>query len=115
MIYPVISMVADYCHSGSRSKLLGKNPTEDEKTAASAEHRVTRDTPPLFLAHHQFDGVSSLNSTVLAQAATRVKAPCELHLYPQGGHGFGMGVKGKHLSADWPNLLEQFIKRIPAK
>lgn len=115
MIYPVISMIADYSHTGSRKNLLGNDPTKEQKVAASAEHRVTKDTPPLFLAHHQFDGVSSHNSTVLAQAATKVKVPCELHLYPQGGHGFGMGVKGKHLSTDWPNLLEKFIKRIPAK
>ena len=93
----------------------GKESSKQQRVAASAEHRVTRDTPPIFLTHHQFDGVSSLNSTVLAQAATKMKVPCELHLYPQGGHGFGMGVKGKHLSADWPNLLEQFIKRIPIK
>ncbi len=115
MIYPVISMLADYSHTGSRNKLLGKETSKQQRVAASAEYRVTSDTPPLFLAHNQFDGVSSHNSTMLAQAATKMKVPCELHLYPQGGHGFGMGVKGKHLAANWPTLLEQFIKRIPTK
>ncbi len=52
---------------------------------------------------------------MLAQAATKAKVPCELHIYPEGGHGFGMGVKSKHLAANWPNLLEKFIKRIPTK
>ena len=115
MIYPVISMFADYSHVGSRNKLLGKESSKQQRVAASAEHRVTKDTPPLFLAHNQFDSVSSHNSTALAQAATKMKIPCELHLYPEGGHGFGMGVKGKHLAADWPDLLEKFIKRIPLK
>lgn len=114
MIYPVISAIAPYSHGCTR-KILGPNATKEQKVAASAEHLITKDTPPLFLAHNQFDGVSSHNSTVLAQAATKMKVPCELHLYPQGGHGFGMGIKGKHLAADWPSLLEKFIKRIPTK
>ncbi|MFK7908980.1 MAG: alpha/beta hydrolase [Akkermansiaceae bacterium] len=114
MIYPVVSAVEPYSHGCTR-KILGKNPTKEQKAAISAEQLITKDTPPLFLAHNQFDGVSSHNSTVLAQAATKMKVPCELHLYPEGGHGFGMGVKGKHLAAEWPNLLESFIKRIPEK
>ena len=67
----------------------------------------------MFLVHNQFDGVKSLNSIALAEAATKAKVPCELHIYPAGEHGFGMGTAGKHLAADWPNLLEKFIKRIP--
>ncbi|MDG0993920.1 MAG: alpha/beta hydrolase [Akkermansiaceae bacterium] len=114
MIYPVVSAIELYSHGCTR-KILGKNPTDQEKIAISAERLITKDTPPMFLIHNQFDGVSSHNSTVLAQAATKAKVPCELHIYPEGGHGFGMGVKSKHLAANWPNLLEQFIKRIPTK
>lgn len=114
MIYPVISAIESYSHGCTR-KILGANPTKEQKIAVSAEHLVTKNTPPLFLAHNQFDGVSSHNSTMLAQAATKAKVPCELHIYPEGGHGFGMGVKSKHLAANWPNLLEKFIKRIPTK
>lgn len=111
LIYPVVSMIADYTHGGSRNNLFGKNPTKETLIAASAEHRITKETPPLFLVHNQFDWVTSHNSTVLAQAATKKNIRCELHLYPEKTHGFGMGTKGKDLAADWPNLLEQFIKR----
>ncbi|MBT8043479.1 MAG: alpha/beta hydrolase [Verrucomicrobiae bacterium] len=114
MIYPVVSAIEPYAHGCTR-KILGRNPTEKEKIAISAERLLTNDTPPLFLVHNQFDGVSSHNSTVLAQAATKKKVPCELHLYPASAHGFGMGTPGKDLAADWPNLLEKFIKRIGSK
>jgi len=111
MIYPVVSAIEPYSHGCTR-KILGKNPSDQEKIAISAERLITKDTPPMFLVHNQFDGVKSLNSIALAEAATKAKVPCELHLYPAKEHGFGMGTKGKDLAADWPNLLEKFIKRI---
>ena len=111
LIYPVVSAIEPYSHGCAR-KILGKNPTDKQKIAISAERRITKDTPPMFLVHNQFDGVKSLNSIVLAEAATKAKAHCELHLYPAKAHGFGMGIKGKDLAADWPNLLVKFIKRI---
>ncbi len=110
MIYPVVSAIEPYSHGCTR-KILGKNPSDQEKIAISAERLITKDTPPMFLVHNQFDGVKSLNSIALAEAATKAKVPCELHLYPAKAHGFGMGTKGKDLAADWPNLLEKFIKR----
>ena len=111
MIYPVVSAIEPYSHGCTR-KILGKNPSDQEKIAISAERLITKDTPPMFLVHNQFDGVKSLNSIVLAEAATKAKVHCELHLYPAKAHGFGMGIKGKDLAADWPNLLVKFIKRI---
>ncbi|MEJ6702323.1 MAG: alpha/beta hydrolase [Akkermansiaceae bacterium] len=111
MIYPVVSAIEPYSHGCTR-KILGKNPSDQEKIAISAERLITKDTPPMFLVHNQFDGVKSLNSIALAEAATKAKVHCELHLYPAKEHGFGMGIKGKDLAADWPNLLVKFIKRI---
>lgn len=111
MIYPVISAIEPYAHGCTR-KILGNNPTEQEKIALSAERLITKDTPPMFLVHNQFDPVKSLNSINLAAAATRAKVPCELHLYPAREHGFGMGTPGKDLAADWPVMLDKFIKRI---
>ena len=110
LIYPVVSAIEPFSHGCAR-KILGKNPTDKQKIAISAERRITKDAPPLFLVHNQFDGVKSLDSINLTIAATKVKVPCELHLYPANEHGFGMGTKGKDLAADWPNLLADFIKR----
>ena len=111
LIYPVVSMIEPNTHSGSRRGLLGKNPSKEQMIAASAERRVTRRTPPLFIVHNQFDRVTSLNSQLLTLAATKAKVPCELHLYPATRHGFGIGTPGKDPAAGWVNLLERFIKR----
>jgi len=115
LIYPVVSMIEPNTHRGSRNNLLGKNPSKEDMVAASTERRITKDTPPLFIVHNQFDPVTSQNSLLLALAATKAKVPCELHLYPANAHGFGMGKPGdtekNQPAMVWPSLLEKFIKR----
>jgi len=115
LIYPVVSMVKPNTHKGSRNGLLGKNPSKEAMEAASSELRVTKDTPPLFIAHDQLDRVTSQNSLLLAMAATKAKVPCELHLYPAGKHGFGLaqpdGKKKPQPASAWPEALVKFIKR----
>lgn len=115
LIYPVASMVAPRSHSGSRRALLGPKPTPKMLENASPERRIKKGAPPLFIAHNQFDPVDAMLSLELARAATRVKVPCELHLFPVGGHGFGMGRPGdmekKNPGIAWVKLLENFLKR----
>ena len=50
LIYPVVTM-GDKTHGGSKAKLLGPDPSPELVQFYSNETRVTRDTPPAFLAH----------------------------------------------------------------
>ena len=115
LIYPVVSMIEPNTHAGSRKNLLGNNPTKQRMITTSIERRVTRNTPPLFIVHNQFDVVTSQNSLLLALAATKAKTPCELHLYPAKPHGFGMGrpndTEKNQPAMLWPELLEKFMLR----
>ena len=36
------------------------------------------------------------------------KVPAEMHLFPVGGHGFGL-ARGKGALEEWPNLLFDWI------
>jgi len=40
----------------------------------------------------------------------KAKLPAELHVFSDGGHGFGMNKKGKACDA-WTSLLEDWMKR----
>ena len=91
LIYPVVSLTADFAHRGSRDNLL-PDP-EDEQLAAelSIEQAVTPATPPMFLVHTQDDdSVDPENSIALWRSLTRAGVSAELHVYPTGGHGFGL-------------------------
>jgi acetyl esterase/lipase len=109
LAYPVISFSDSLGHRGSRNNLLGNTPSAEKKILYSAERQVTADTPPTFLVHAQDDqGVKAGNSIKLYEALTTNKIPSELHIYPKGGHGFGMNnPTTKDL---WMGRLENWLK-----
>src|SRR5579863_6042977 len=52
---------------------------------------VTSRTPPTFLLQAEDDPVDDVkNSLVYYAALKRAKVPVEMHLYPHGGHAFGL-------------------------
>jgi len=91
LIYPVISFADSITHGGSRQNLLGDKRTAAQEIRYSADRQVTRQTPPTFLVHAQDDDLVPVqNSLAFYQACLHHKVPTEMHLYPRGGHGFGM-------------------------
>ncbi len=88
--YPVISF-KDFGHKGSTENLVGKNPSAQLIDLYSNELQVNAQTPPTFLVHAADDNaVPVKNSLVFYEALVKNKVPAEMHLYPKGGHGFGM-------------------------
>ena len=101
--YPVISMDT-LAHSGSRDNLLGKNPSKEMITNFSNERQVTKDTPPTFLVLANDDnGVNPENSIKYYEALLKNHVPAELHVYQNGGHGFGTRILEKN--DNWMDVL----------
>lgn len=91
LLYPVISLSDSLAHMGSRNQLIGKTPTPEKIKEYSNELQVTAQTPPTFLVHAGDDkGVKVQNSINFYLALQKNNVPAELHVYPKGGHGFGM-------------------------
>ena len=110
LAYPVISMLTA-AHSGSRTNLLGRDPTEQLRAEFSCEKFVTRETPPSFLVHSRDDtNVPVANSLIFAEACRQAGVPVEVHLYDKGGHGFGLGVHGGDVT-NWPAQFATFLDR----
>jgi acetyl esterase/lipase len=110
LAYPVISMEEGIAHAGSRTNLLGPNPSADLVQALSTDRRVTSRTPPTFLFHTADDaGVLVENSLRFAAALRAAKVPYELHVFETGRHGVGLALDNPVLSA-WPRLLESWLR-----
>ena len=73
--------------------------------------KVTKDTPPMFFVMAQDDHVNSLNCTVLYTELTKNKVPAELHLFAQGGHGYGLRPTDD-LVTRWAQLADQWLTNI---
>jgi acetyl esterase/lipase len=68
------------------------------------------DAPPLFVAVAFDDNVRMTSTaTGLADKWKKVNVPVELHIFPDGGHGFGMNKKGKSCDA-WTDLLARWLQ-----
>ncbi len=110
LIYAVISMKKGVTHNGSRNNLLGGKPDEKLVKLMSNELQVTAKTPPTFLVHSTDDrAVPVANSKLFHEACKKAGVPSQLHIYKQGGHGYGLGRKG-HDSAEWPARCAEWLK-----
>jgi acetyl esterase/lipase len=106
LIYPVISMSKPVTHAGSRVQLLGEDATEELERRHSPHLNVPANAPPTFLIHSEDDGAVPVANTLLMRQALRDKGVAtETHLFPDGGHGFGLRQsKGKSVEG-WEELL----------
>ena len=61
---------------------------------------VTKDAPPACFVHADNDKISSAGDALLYLEYKKLGIPAELHVYAQGGHGFGM-KKGDNPANSW--------------
>jgi acetyl esterase/lipase len=73
---------------------------------------VTAQTPPTFLLQAEDDHVDSVNDSLAYYVALKdAGVPVEIHLYPRGGHGFGLRRTETPITW-WPQLVETWLKSI---
>lgn len=76
----------------SNRAFLGRNVSDELLEAVSPCRHVSEHTPPTFLVHAADDGMVPVEHSLrLAQSLTAAGVPCELHMFQQGDHGFGVG------------------------
>ncbi|MBO93652.1 MAG: xylanase [Opitutales bacterium] len=80
------------------------------KSKLEPEIRVTKDTPPCFFAHAGDDRIPAEGSVQMYLALRRagVKGN-ELHVYPKGGHGYGLRASD-HPVVTWPARAGEWMK-----
>ena len=110
LLYPVITF-GEKAHTGSRDKLLGKlNTSPDMVAYYSNELQVTSQTPPTFLVHSEDDkAVPVENSINYYLACLKNGVPAEMHLYPTGGHGYGMRTAKFGSLNTWPEACKAWL------
>ena len=92
----------DHPDSWTTGKRLGLNPNVI----------VTSNTPPTFLLQAQNDPVDDVrNSMAYSLALRNARVPVELHLYAEGGHGFGIR-RTRFPITEWPQLVKEWLRTI---
>jgi acetyl esterase/lipase len=89
-------------HLSLAANSLGLNP----------DIHVTGQTPPTFLLQNEDDPVDRVEHSLSYYAALKkAGVPVEMHLYAQGGHGFGLR-RTKLPVTGWPQLVEMWLGTI---
>lgn len=111
LVYPVISMEDQFTHKGSQENLLGKKASKSLKKSFSPYTLVDSKTSPTFLVHATDDNaVPVANSLSYYQALIDAEVPAEMHIYNDGGHGFGMG--NTRSNKQWTKALKLWLQAI---
>jgi acetyl esterase/lipase len=83
----------------------------EQNFAPNPEIHVTDKTPPSFIVQAEDDPVHVENSTVYFLALKNAKVPAEMHLYAQGGHGYGLRRTALPVTT-WPQSAQTWLHTI---
>jgi acetyl esterase/lipase len=73
---------------------------------------VTAETPPTFLLQAEDDDVDGVQQSLVYYAALKhAGVPVEMHLYPQGGHAFGLRPTRLPIT-HWPELVTVWLRTL---
>ncbi len=90
----------------------------DKNFAPNPEIHPTAETPPTFILQAEDDYTAHVeNAVVYFMELKNAKAPAELHIYAEGGHGFGLRPRDLPIMG-WPKLVETWlhtIRMLPAE
>jgi acetyl esterase/lipase len=82
---------------------------KDEGDKINPVTAVTSNTPPAFIAMTQDDAVRVETGLYYAAALQQAKVPFELHIYPKGGHGYGLRRTENPVTA-WNERAAEWMK-----
>jgi len=83
----------------------------DQNFAPNPDIVVTGKTPPSFIVQAEDDPVHVENATDYFLALKNAKVPAEMHIYAQGGHGYGLRRTALPVTA-WPQSVETWLRTI---
>ncbi len=82
----------------------------DRQNNLSKEIKVEPKNPSAFIVQTQDDGVRVENGVYYYMALKSAGVASELHIFPKGGHGYGMRPSANAVT-NWPSLCKQWLRQ----
>ena len=112
LFYPVITAEKGKGHQGSFNALLGDKRSAETDTWYSLQNRVSSETPPTLLLLSDDDRVvPPVNSTLYYNALKDNGVKASMHIYPTGGHGWGMNSRFRYYD-DWQKATLDWLSTL---
>jgi acetyl esterase/lipase len=109
-IYPAIDKVDELSAKPAFTMLIYPAYLDNgPNKSLTPELTISSETPPMFIFQTSDDPYGN-SALIMAGALRDAKVPVELHIYPEGGHGYGLRP-GKLAAVSWTRLAENWLKR----
>lgn len=111
LLFPVVSLRKPYDTTRTRREIIGDNPSADAQEAWSLDSHASADAPPTIIFSAADDPITPPGHGIALFQALKAKgAAAELHIFEEGGHGWGLGTQQQILS-QWPDIFEAWLTR----
>ena len=116
LLFPVVSMRPPFTTSRTRKYTIGEHPDAAAQAAWSLDTYAAKNAPPFIQFSASDDPTTPPGHNIaLYEALVRAGAHPELHIFADGGHGWGLGTPDQPLH-QWPTIFETWLRsRFPAQ
>lgn len=90
--------------------VYGGGAVDKESGALKPDLALADPPPPAFFVHTWDDGVDVRNPLALASEWKRARGQAEVHIFPTGGHGYGLRRVENQPVTDWPTLCARWMQ-----
>ncbi|KLE33863.1 alpha/beta hydrolase [Aurantiacibacter luteus] len=111
LLFPVVSMSAPYDTTRTRRILVGEGANPEQEAFWSLDRLANAEAAPTIIFSAADDPTTPPGHGIaLFQALVGAGVPAELHIFENGGHGWGLGTPDQTLS-QWPDIFDAWITR----
>ncbi len=112
LLFPVVTLRKPYDTTRTRREIVGEKADETAETAWSLDTYAGKDAPPTIIFASADDPTTPPGHGILLfQTLVSAGASAELHLFRDGGHGWGLG-KPEQVISQWPQLFEHWARSL---
>ncbi len=112
LLFPVVTLRAPYDTTRTRREIVGDKPSAKAEAEWSLDTHVSKDAPPTIIFAAADDPTTPPGHGILMfEKLVAAGASAELHLFRDGGHGWGLGTPDQVIS-QWPDLFERWAQSL---
>jgi acetyl esterase/lipase len=105
LLFPVVSLRKPFDTTRTRREIIGEAPSSEAENAWSLDTYASADAPPTIIFASADDKTAPPgHGIMLFEKLNAAGASAELHLFRDGGHGWGLG-KPEQVLSQWPDMF----------
>lgn len=112
LLFPVVTLRKPYDTTRTRREIVGEKASAEAEAAWSLDTYASKDAPPTLIFAAADDPTTPPGHGILLfETLVAAGASAELHLFRNGGHGWGLGEPDQVIS-QWPGLFEHWARSL---